>query len=157
MADRISASICIGGRLPRRKPGRFLAAIEQANVSLEWGDACYRPKTAEELLSSLEDGRVWVCDDEVAYGEFPDLEEACRRLKLPYTRYSEGKYEYDPEVADWRPRMRKVLSRMGTNNGFSTYLPTEDVEEALKYLEAGRIARAQICPQIPPVPPFEII
>jgi hypothetical protein len=117
---------------------------------------------AEELLESLRDNRLWLCDDQASYGEFPELESACQNLSLSYTRHSEGKYEYDAEVIEWRPGMTEPLVRVGSNHDEGAYVPVKEVEKALKHLEANRIGKAKklllaLCPKIPKLPPFEIV
>lgn len=162
MSDRMSAYISIGGRLARSRVPELLKAITAAGVSLEWGDSFFTPASAKELLAFLHDGRLWLCDEQALYGEFPNIEALCRRLRLPYTRYSEGKYEYDPEVVDWRPGMAEVLTRTASNYGTTTYVPTEDVKKVLQHLEAGRVSKAKkllraLCPEVPELPPFQIV
>ncbi len=162
MSERLCAEIRIGGRLSRGQLPEFLKAVSKARVSLEWGDACFTPTTADELLESLRDGRLWLCDDQASYGEFPELESACRALGLSYTRRSEGKYERDAEIVEWRPGMAEPLSRVGSNHSQSAYVPVEEVAKALKHLEAGRAGKAKkilrtLCPQLPELPPFKIV
>ena len=162
MSERLCAEIWIGGRLSRVQVPEFLKAVSEARVSLEWGDACFTPNTAEELLESLRDGRLWLCDDQASYGEFPELESACRALGLSYRRHSEGKYEHDAEIVAWRPGMAEPLFRVGSNRNQSAYVPVEEVARALKHLEAGRAGKAKkilrlLCPQVPELPPFEIV
>jgi hypothetical protein len=158
----MSANICIGGQLPPSRIPDLLRAICDAGVSLEWGDAVFRPATGEELLAKLEEGQIWLCDEE-SHGEFPELEATCRKLGLPYTRYAEGGVETDAELVDWRPGMRKALTRIASNCDQSTaYVTTKDVERALKHLKAGRTEQARrilerLCPVIPALPPFEIV
>lgn len=162
MSEPLSAQIWIGGRLSRARLPEFLTAVGEARVSLEWGDAVFAPETGEELLASLRDGRLWLCDDQASYGEFPELEGACQSLGLPYTRHSEGKYEYDAEVVEWRPGMAEPLARVGSNHDEGVYVPVKQVEKALKYLEANRTGKARkvlraLCPKVSKLPPFEIV
>jgi hypothetical protein len=101
-------------------------------------------------------------DDQARFGEFPELEEACRTLGLTYRRHSEGKYELDPEVVDWRPGMSEPLVRMGSNDDReATYVGADHVRQAIDLLEAGGAKRAlsllrEVCPVVPDVPVFEI-
>lgn len=162
MSDRIAAHITIGGRLPRSQLPELLKAITEADVATDWGDAFFQPQTEEQLLSGLMKGRLWLCDQESRDGYFPDLEETCCKLGLPFTRCCESRYEYDAEVVDWRPAMKKPLVRVGSNVRNVTYAAAGDVRKALRHLEAGRVGKAKtilrkLCPDIPKLPPFKII
>ena len=163
MSDRMCACITIGGQLHRGEAPVLLRAITEAGVSLEWGDARFAPETVEELLSVLRDDRLWLCDDKAAYGELPELEATCRELGLAYRRHGEGKYEFNPQLVDWRPGMAEPLVRMGDNNDVKTaYVPEQTVKRALKLLEENHNAEAvkilrDLCPDLPEVPRFEIV
>jgi len=161
MSERMSANISIGGQLPQPRVPDLLRAILEAGVSLGWGDAAFMPTTGEELLANLEDGRLWLCDEE-SHGEFEELEATCRELGLPYTRYSEGGVETDAELVDWRSGMSQPLSQIVSScDQAIIYVPAEDVQRALEHLKAGRTEQARrmlerLCPDIPELPSFEI-
>ena len=162
MSDRIAAYITIGGKLSRSKLPKLLKAIAEADVATNWGDAFFQPQNEEELLSALINGRLWLCDDESSDGHFPELEEPCRKLGLSYTRLCESRYEHDALLVDWRPGMRKPLTRVTSNVRNATYVPESQVRKALANLEAGRIGKAKsllrsLCPEVPKLPPFRII
>ena len=163
MSERMSAWIQIGGKIPRSKVKRLLKAISQAGVSLEWGDALFTPTTPDDLLTTLKDGCLWLCDDEASWGQFPELEQACRRLRLPYIRCCDGNCTYDAERVDWRPGMKEPLSRRSSiEHSGEIFVPASDVREVLACLEDGDIPKAvaklrSLCPGIPDMPPFEII
>lgn len=163
MSERMSGWIQIGGKLPRSKARQLCEAISTSRVSLDWGDATFEPKSPEELFAARKDDRLWLCDNEASWGEFPDLEEACRELGLPYTRCSDGTGVYDAERVDWRPGMESPLSRICSNeSGEKILIAEESVRNALAALEAGNTPTAKrilqgLCHSIPPVPPFEIV
>ena len=123
MSDRIAAHITIGGPLSRSRLPALLKAITEAEVATSWGDAFFQPQNEEQLLSALKSGHLWLCDDESRDGCFPDLEDACRKLGLSYTRLCVNRYEYDAEVVDFRPGMKKPLVRVGSNVRNVTYVP----------------------------------
>jgi len=158
----MSGWIQIGGKLPRSQAEQLCDAISSDRVSLNWDDAAFEPKAPEELLAARKDDRLWLCDNEAAWGEFPDLEQACRELELAYTRCSDGASVYDAERVDWRPGMESPLSRICSNeSGTKILIPEEPVQKALEALEAGNAPTAKhilqsLCHSIPPVPPFEI-
>lgn len=164
MSARYSSWIRIGGRLPCSKVDPLLKTIAKAYVSLEWGDAPFKPKAAGELANARQqDGWLWLCDQEARYGEFPELEETCRRLGLPYTRFSEGWCSSDAELLDWRPGMKGPLIRTGSNDDCErTFVTTDSVNDVLAALEAGDVQQAinmlrKLCPEVPALPPFEIV
>ena len=163
MSAHYAAWIRIGGRVKRSKVEQLLKAIREASVSLEWGDAPFAPQTGDDLLAARQDGCLWFCDDQAIWGEFPEIEAACRKLKLGYTRHTEGACDCDAELVDSRPRMREPLVRIGSNvSSEITLAPTDAVREALAHLEAGRTQQAlrvlrKLCPRVPELPAFEIV
>ena len=163
MSERMSGWIQIGGTLPRSQTEQLCTAISSERVSLDWGDATFEPKSPEELIAARKDERLWLCDNEASWGEFPDLEEACRELGLAYTRCSDGASTYDAERDDWRPGMKSPLSRICSNeSGNNILIAEEPVRNALEALDAGNFPTAKrilqsLCHSIPPVPPFEIV
>ena len=142
---------------------RWLLAAVPLAIGLEWGDAPFAPQTADELLAVRRDGHLWFCDDQARWGEFPDVEAACRKLRLGYSRHTEGACDCDAERVDFRPGMRRPLVRTGSNvNSKVTFIPTETVRVTLAHLEAGRIKQAlralrKLCPTVTELPPFEIV
>jgi hypothetical protein len=162
MSERYAAYIMIGGDLPQSRVSELLETIRSASVSHEWGDPAFEPQSAGDLSAAVLKGHLWLCDDQSRYGTFPELEAACRKLGLSYTRWAEGYCEYDAELVDWRPGMRKPLVRVSSNASEATYLPTEQVKKVLRHLEANRVAKAKallrpLCPDVPKLPPFKIV
>jgi hypothetical protein len=162
MSERFAAWIQIGGNLPRSKVKQLLKAITEAGVSLEWGDAPFTPHSAEDLLAARQDGYLELCDDEASWGQFPELEQACRKLNLAYIRCSDGSFAYDANRVDWRPGMKEPLARRSsTEHNGEPFVLASSVKEALLILEAGEPQKAisklrSLCPDIPELPPFEI-
>jgi len=162
MSERYAANIVIGGSLPKIRLPELLEVVQETDVSIEWGDAPLNPQSEQELLTALDEGQLWFCDDQALNGELPELETACRELGLSYTRQSEGYSGYDAEVVDWRPDMEEPLVRTGSNAGDGTFVLTEEVRKALTHLESNHIGRARellrtLCPDIPELPPFKIV
>jgi len=163
MSDRYCASIRIGGRIERARVEPLLEAIHASSVALEWGDAFFEPADADELIEARKDGWLQFCNDQACNGEFPELECACRELKLSYRRHSEAYCSYDAEVADWRPGMAKPLCQTGSSERDDAILvPQADVKEALACLIVGATRRAtkllrKLCPDISELPLFEIV
>ena len=162
MSDRMCGCITIGGQLDRGNLPVLLRAITESGVSLEWGHTHFVPADAEELLVAREDERLWLCDDQAAFGVLTELEATCQALGLAFRRHSEGNDEHDAEIADWRPGMPEPLARPGSNsNEQAVFVPLDRVVEALDHLAAGRTSDAlevlrNLCPSVPAVPPFHI-
>lgn len=120
MADYMAAQITIGGRIPHRLVPKLCSAIARQCVGLEWGDTTFRPETAQDLLEvrCQLDGRLYLrlSDDEVAYGQFRQVEEFLVRHKIPYDRHSEGKYKHDPVFVFFRPP-RAPIALLATSAG----------------------------------------
>lgn len=162
MSDRMSANISIGGQLAASSVPELLQAIRDAGLSLEWSDAVFKPATGDDLLANLDNGRIWLCDEE-SHGAFEELEATCRALGLSYTRYTEAGMETDAELVDWRPGMRKPQSQIASGcDQAILYVSQEDVRRTLEHFQAARIEPARrilkrLCPHIPKLPQFEIV
>ena len=163
MSDRYCACIKIGGRIERSKTEPLLAEIHSSSISLDWGEPPFEPTSADALVDAKTNDTLQLCDDQARNGEFPELEEVCRDLGLAYTRSCEASCGYDAEIVEWRPGMKEPLIRTCSNEDSDVVLVhASTVTEALTALEAGRsqeaIARLRsLCPQIPDLPPFEVV
>src|SRR3546814_572855 len=82
MADRVSASITIGGALLSALLPDFIALIEQQGLSTEWDGEAF---TASDLTGNA---ALELMAHEVAWGRFEELEAFCVRNALPFSRWS---------------------------------------------------------------------
>lgn len=82
MADRVSASITIGGALPSALLPDFIALIEQQRLSTEWDGEAF---TASDLTGNA---ALELMAHEVAWGRFEALEAFCVTNALPFSRWS---------------------------------------------------------------------
>jgi len=89
MADRVSASIAIGGTLPATLLPAFLAVVADEGLSTEWDG---EPFAADQLP---ENAPLMLMAHEVAWGRFERLEAFCVANGLPFARWS-GAY-----VGEW--------------------------------------------------------
>ncbi len=82
MADRVSASITIGGTLSAGLLAELALVIESERVGIDWEgtpfDPCVLPK----------DDSLRLMAHEVAWGRFEDLEAFCIENALPFARWS---------------------------------------------------------------------
>ena len=94
MSEPIPTEISIGGKIRQELVPGLCKAIADEQVSLEWGDAYFRPETAEELLAACQDHDgvrvLWLCDDQANYGRFDVLEGFLEREKIPFRHKSDA-------------------------------------------------------------------
>ncbi|WP_374414945.1 hypothetical protein [Novosphingobium colocasiae] len=102
MADRVSASITIGGTLPRSLLPEFAALVEAEGLSTEWDG---EPFT---LAMLREDAPLELMAYEVAWGRFEALESWCVAQGLPFARWSGA---YSGQCGDERPILAGRLHR----------------------------------------------
>src|SRR3546814_20203347 len=84
MADRVSASITIGGALPSALLPDFIALIEQQGLSTEWDGEAF---TASDLTGNA---ALELMAHAVAWGRFEGLEAFCGRDKSEESRVGNG-------------------------------------------------------------------
>jgi hypothetical protein len=175
-SERMAAVIWIGGRVKKRLVAPLCRMLCEASVSLEWADAQFKPQNADQFLEALDDydgvPALRLNDDQATWGEFARLEEFLRRQRLPYTRRSDDKYDYDAERVEFRPGCGLACTR--TDASGNPILGSERVVEALDLLKKSRaslkqgkqpthlLARLQrvleraLPSDLPPLEPFEI-
>ena len=96
MADRVPAAIIIGGTLGANILLNLIYAIKQEDLSTEWDGELFK---AERLPI---DRPLHLYAQEVANGEFGELEEFCQSNALPYRRWSGGSSgSFAPEIVVW--------------------------------------------------------
>ena len=104
MAECLPAEIQIGGKVRRSVAEALCGVIAESHASLDWGEAEFQPALTDELLSSRDDdGLLSLYDDQAPWGEFASLEAFLQEHGIPYHRYTEGRYEYDPEMKAFHP------------------------------------------------------
>ncbi len=113
MSEPIPACLAIGGRLPARLVAPLCEAIIADGVALEWGEAPFRQRTAQELLETCREEHgvnvLWLCDDQANWGRLPGLEAfLLKRAKLPFDLRAAGKAEFDPDLVAFRPGRKPV-------------------------------------------------
>lgn len=84
MADRVSASITIGGTLSRSLLPDLAALIEAEGLSTEWDGEPFTPAQFPD------NAPLELMAHEVAWGRFERLESWCVEHGLPFARWSGG-------------------------------------------------------------------
>lgn len=82
MADRVSATITLGGVIAQAKMSDLLDAITAEGLSTDWDG---EPFTLAELPADVP---LRLMAHEVAWGRFEELEAFCVREALPFARWS---------------------------------------------------------------------
>ena len=176
ISDRMPAEIWIGGKVPLSLVPALCAAIGDQGVSQEWGDAPFRPSTAEDLGQAIRENDrgvrlLWLCDCEAGGGVFEELEAFLQEHKIAYTRESTGRYEFDPETVDFRPG--HPLAPQATNSAGEPVLLVSELAPVADLLAAAidlsesasadtwslvKTARQLFQEQLPPtLPPLEAL
>ncbi len=178
MSDYMAAEIRIGGSILQSTVAPLCDVICQQNVSLEWGDSLFVPTTAAELLDACQVTNgvsvLRLCDEQARWGEFEQLEELLRQRLVSFRRFTDGKYEHESEVVEYRSHMglvRTLASKAGEE--LIPLQPVREVESLIdvaaahfknKRLDAGRKLvrqamqhlREHLPPVVPPLQPFAI-
>jgi hypothetical protein len=179
MSDRMAAEIWIGGRIPKRQVRQLCDVICRQGVSLDWGDALFAPDSAAELLEGCRDQGglrlLHLCNDEISWGEFSELEEFLARRNISFRRRSDARYEHDAQIVEFRPGIGPVW--FPTNSSGKPLVPLADliqvaaaVDQAIESADgetAGqllsrlrnvrRLVKKSLPIVVPPLEPFEIV
>jgi hypothetical protein len=175
MADRIAAEIWIGGKLRRS----LLEEFPISGLSLDWDNNRLTSTAEADILAARDEaGRLHFADVEAAWGEFEELESFLREHKLSFRRRSEGKYEFTPELVEFRPDLKgkrnrdvyAITSPEGAPMVFASEV--EEITTRMARLAGDRKRSAALRlqawerllhkltrilpPKLPPLPPFEI-
>ena len=151
MSETTGAEILIGGRIPHHLISELCAAICREAISLEWGDASFQPGSALDLLNNrVENENVLLlrlCDEQASWGRFEQLEAFLQQHDIAFDRFTDGKWEFDPEWVAFRPGNEPVA--LATNTGWQPVIAATVVVDAMKQLtgavgdlEQGRVAVA---------------
>jgi hypothetical protein len=171
MADRMPAEIWIGGKLPRS----LLDEFPISDLRLDWDETPFDTTSEQSILSARdESGLLHFAECEAAWGEFEELEGWLREHNIPFKRHSSGKYEYLPELVEFRPDLGEEIQTMTTDSGEPLVCKSELVailESMAKLQRSRRPLDAQVRawkglsdklvklvpPTLPALPPFEIV
>ena len=151
MSEHMSAEIWIGGPIPAALVPELCAEIGGEVAALDWGEVSFSPDTAAELLAALRNDLgvplLHLHDDQARWGQFEGLETFLQKHGIPFRRRSEGKWEYDPELIEFRPNVGMV--RYMTNNTGEPVVCIRELQtvelsvaKAVKLLGGGSAAKA---------------
>lgn len=106
MSDHFAASITIGGPIPQRLVEPLCQAIAQERLSLEWGDAPFKPASAQDLLDACTNIHaadvLQLCDEHAPWGEFVDLEKFLIAQGIAFDRSHEAKFDVNARLSQFR-------------------------------------------------------
>ncbi len=112
MADRVSASIVLGGALDTAAFAELVQIISNEGLSLEWDGEPFEPQ--HRVIGQS----LGLYAHEVSWGRFSELEDWCVTRRLPFARWSGG------YAGQWGPE--RVVA---TGDGMLTsYAATESDE-----------------------------
>ena len=97
MADRVSVSITIGGKLPANHLDELIALANDKNLSVDWDG---EPFTRHDLPSG---SPLVLRGNEIADGKVDEIEDFCCENDLPFWRWSGGAAASFPaEIVLWK-------------------------------------------------------
>ncbi|MGN6424258.1 MAG: hypothetical protein ACTHLA_13200 [Asticcacaulis sp.] len=146
MADRVSASITIGGRVAPDAFSELTLHIQQEGLCVEWDGEAFQP-------SDRAIGRpLRLCAHDVPWGRFEELEAFCVRKGLPFARWSGG------YPGQWAAH-RVVFT--GTGNPETYLADEEDVTligaDVVRRLGAFEAVLAYFDKADAPIPPLIVV
>ncbi len=171
MADRMAAEIWIGGKLPRS----LLEEFPISDLKVDWDETPLNASSEEQILASRDESKLLhFADCEAAWGEFEELEGWLREHELPFKRRSSGKYDYLPELVEFRPDLCEEIQTITTDGG-EPLINKSDLTPILgkmtRLSRSNRPLSVQVRawkrladklvklapPDLAPLPPFEIV
>jgi hypothetical protein len=178
MSNGTPAEISIGGRIPTSVVQPLCQAIAAEGVALEWGEASFEPRSADDLQRDCtdRDGVVvlWLCDNQARLGQFEGLENFLQEHAIAFRRRSDSTYEYDLEIVEYRPGSDAVAI-LADAAGEPVVLIVRirsvenSVARALQLINRGdrrgpavlrsvhKRLRKELPPEFPPLTAFEIV
>tara|TARA_B100001778_G_scaffold334952_2_gene349501 strand:- start:19348 stop:19896 length:549 start_codon:yes stop_codon:yes gene_type:complete len=174
MADRFPGEITLGGTIvintiEERERVENALSLFGEYCSHSYGEPRHGHVSIEEVPELLNDSGMLVGkDDQARYGEFEEVEAACREAGIGYSRHSSARYEYDAEQVEWRPGMEEAHLCFA-NDGGNLYLQEETARRILTLLDDGEkppterieaakeLIKSELGDHIPALEPFKII
>jgi len=140
MAECFTTEIHIGGAIRPRCVASLCQAIHEAHVERDWGCGNFSPQQTSDLLANCQVIHgvlvLRLCDDCACWGEFRELEEYLVRHRIPFNRFTEGKWEYGPQLVIYRPGCK--LRIVETNTAREPIVPVTGLDRVLARLDSIR-------------------
>ena len=139
MADRVSASITIGGNLTADLWSQLVAHIAAEDLSVEWDGEAFAP----DALIEGEPLRLYA--HEVPWGMFDQLEQFCCDNRIPHRRWSgaypgsfgaqrivydgtTGPLNYDVDDDDHLVVHARAIEQLGSMRAIRRYLKAAEID-----------------------------
>ncbi len=176
MADHLSTVIWIGGAIPQQLVPALCQIIREEQVTLDWGTRPFQPQTAADLLAAVPQGEtLGLYHEQATWGCFQELEKFLQQHGIAFRRRSEGRYEYEPQLVEYRPGYGLVI--LETNAGGYPVVQALDLMPVKHLLEAAleaaddqpdsrtlsllhtalKTLREQMPPELPSLEPFRLV
>ncbi len=146
MGVHFLGEITIGGPIPSELLPELVKLLDHAGV-LPDGD---------DLRKYLDKGHLFFRDAEASYGCFRTLEDFLQAHDIEFDRWSDGTYEYEPEMVTFRSGTD--LRTWPTDRDGQRVVRAGEVEKLLRQRgikEARRRARKLFGPEVPPLKKIE--
>lgn len=166
MSECMAAEIEIGGDIPAYLVPVLIENIKSEGLFVGWQEENFHAETAEDLLELArrkgKPGTLHLADIEASWGHFDVLEDFLATNGIAFDRRSEGKYEFDPELVQYRPRMKQPLLRY-THHDHEPVVALRDLKKVQQALEDGKLERARMAlrrllgPQVAPLQPLRVV
>lgn len=161
MSEPIPAYIAIGGKVTKEQAEQIVIFCDDYGLTDDCESSCIT--TIDELEDEIdEDGVLKLYNHQANYGMFPDLQAWLESQKIPYDLHADGKYEYDPEITEYRPSLGEAITRKADHSG-DEVIDANVVRKALTLIADGEAVKAvellreELGPEVEPLPPFEVV
>lgn len=165
MSECMAAEIEIGGAVPAHLVPGLIESIKTEGLFVGWQEENFDAQTAEDLLEMArrrgKRGTVHLADVEASWGRFDVLEDFLATNGIAFDRRSD-KYEFDPELVQYRPGMKQPLLRY-TRHDHEPVVVLRDLKKMQQALEDGKLERAHMALrrlfglQVAPLQPLRIV
>lgn len=115
------------------------------------------------MITDEEGGHLWITNPNANHGSFPSLERWLEQNDIPYTRNSDGYYEFDPQTKKFRPGYEVVEGTIqqdpeatGGDMDFSASRILSMIKRAENLEDLRRTVRKKAGKDLPSLPEFTV-